>query len=152
MRVLSSLQIGTQNQALGGAGVVLCTKQFQRGTGMEVPYLGRINTVPMAALALFQKEENSSTCRARTRISRGNPCLTIPPPFRVRRQGETLNNLVSRHISPFFAPAFIKVALLDRVLCKFEYRFHSSEYVCRQMAFDLMAAVQHAHGWHFSLA
>ena len=85
LRAVTCIQVGTQNEAFGGAGILLCAKQFQRGAGMEMPYFGGVDTMPMAALVLFQKEKNGGACRARARVSLGHPCLTIPASFWMRR-------------------------------------------------------------------
>jgi hypothetical protein len=62
--------------------------QAQRIAGVEQPELGRVDLVPVRALALVEQEQDGGRRGALPLRGVGAPCLAIPAAFGMRREAE----------------------------------------------------------------
>lgn len=68
-------------------------EQIERGTGMPQPQLIRIDAVPMRPLPLLKQIVDRRPGRARALTRPGAPGLAIPPPFGMRYQLKSFDDL-----------------------------------------------------------
>src|SRR5690554_1895407 len=88
LRMIAARQTGAQPPVARRAGIGFADGERERRAGVEEPDLVHVDTVPVAALAGLEQEEDATARRARALRCGGKPCLAKPAALGVRLQFE----------------------------------------------------------------
>ena len=91
---------GSQNMRLVRTLRVWRDTQLQWLACVEVPYLGGVDPMPVAALSRFQQEKDRGPAWASIFSCIGDPCLAIPATFRMGLKGKLGDYVVCCHVLP----------------------------------------------------
>lgn len=100
LRHVALSKLGPQNMRLVRALRIRRDTQLQRRACVKMPDLCGINPVPVAVLARFQQEQDRGPGWTRAIGRIGDPCLAIPPAFRMGLEREKCDYVVCSHVSP----------------------------------------------------